>query len=444
VLAAVLTLGGAVGPALARGAPAVQPGASAGHGAGALQVFSKPPVLVRAGETVRIPVDASCSTDQGASCGASVTFSVLERGAPWREFAAPARPDLAFDLTAPAARAVDGAGSGAAGSGSVAYVIRGRDDLGRTMRLPPAGESAPLRLYVVVRMRTIPIPTPAFGRTVRGVTVLSLPWGTGPDKAGLAPGNESPTLGPSSFDVDARGRIYLMDNLQGRLGVFDGGRLVSATSLDVAGWADVSLAGDGSAYVLTRLQGNLQVQRVDPTGRPAPPVGVGGAIPSEIGTAGDRVFVHALPIDAWVPLGGGSDAAAVRMGRPLADGGELLRVVGPRSLRLGLLRHGKVANAVELSSSVDLGEVSLAQPDGRGGYVAVLHVWRQTPTPADQYQVIHVLAGGGVTAFCVPNAGYAQAAALSTFRLGADGHLYHLTSGSAGVRVVRYQIGGMA
>src|SRR5205814_1191132 len=82
--------------------------------------------------------------------------------------------------------------------------------------------------------------------------------------------------------------------------------------------------------------------------------------PSEIGTAGDRVFVHALPIDAWVPLGGGSDAAAVRMGRPLADGGELLKVVGPRSLRLGLLRHGEVAVAVELSSSVNLGEVALA------------------------------------------------------------------------------------
>jgi hypothetical protein len=48
-----------------------------------------------------------------------------------------------------------------------------------------------------------------------GRTVLALPWGSGPMRAGLAPGNESATLGPSSFDVDAAGRIFLLDGLQG-------------------------------------------------------------------------------------------------------------------------------------------------------------------------------------------------------------------------------------
>ena len=132
------------------------------------------------------------------------------------------------------------------------------------------------------------------------------------------------------------------------------------------------------------------------------------------------------------------------MGRPLADGEQLLKVVDAGSLRLGTVGDGAVTDAVELTSSVALGEAALAEQDGRGGYVAVVHVWRDAPEPADQFQVLHVRADGGVSAFCTPNAEFAQTAALSKFRLGADGYLYQLTSWSAGMRIARYRIGGMA
>jgi hypothetical protein len=128
----------------------------------------------------------------------------------------------------------------------------------------------------------------------------------------------------------------------------------------------------------------------------------------------------------------------------LPDGGELLKVIDARSLRLATVRGGVATGAVQLDSSVDLGEVALAEPDGRGGYVAVVRVWRDRPMPADQYQVMHVTAEGRVTAFCVRSHAYAQTAALSVFRLGRDGRLYQLTSGPAGMRVLRYRIGGMA
>src|SRR5436305_1817879 len=63
-----------------------------------------------------------------------------------------------------------------------------------------------------------------FGDVRAGATVLSLPWGSGPLRAGISLGSQSPTVGPSAFDVDAAGRVYLLDELQARVAVFDGGR----------------------------------------------------------------------------------------------------------------------------------------------------------------------------------------------------------------------------
>src|SRR6266571_7496304 len=55
--------------AAATGAKAVD---SAG---GSLAVYYSPPVLVRAGEAVQIPVDVVCSTPSGAACDASLSLS---------------------------------------------------------------------------------------------------------------------------------------------------------------------------------------------------------------------------------------------------------------------------------------------------------------------------------------------------------------------------------
>src|SRR5205823_5700393 len=43
-----------------------------------LQVFSRPPVLVRAGEPVQIPVDVVCTTAAGRTCGATATLWVRD------------------------------------------------------------------------------------------------------------------------------------------------------------------------------------------------------------------------------------------------------------------------------------------------------------------------------------------------------------------------------
>jgi len=108
VLAAGATVTGASagGAGGAAGGSSVAGGRPEGSARDALQVFYSPPVLVRAGEAVRIPVDASCATEAGGSCPVSVTFSTPDVGGAWRSFSNPATPGLAFDLSASASAAV--------------------------------------------------------------------------------------------------------------------------------------------------------------------------------------------------------------------------------------------------------------------------------------------------------------------------------------------------
>src|SRR5438046_2765020 len=76
--------------------------------------------------------------------------------------------------------------------------------------------SSPLAVYVTRDLPVVRVPAVPFGQVQRPQTVLSLRWGSGPARAGLEPGLESATVGASSFDVDAAGRIYLIDSLQDR------------------------------------------------------------------------------------------------------------------------------------------------------------------------------------------------------------------------------------
>jgi hypothetical protein len=292
-------------------------------------------------------------------------------------------------------------------------------------------------------MPTALIPAIAFGDVRKGEEVLSLPWGSGDRRAGLELGDESDTLGPTSFDVDLDGRIYLLDALQQRLAVFEQGRLMRESHLPQTLF-DVAAEGDGQAFVLSRSGGSLDVRRVDPSGAVSPPASLGEGIPGQLAVVGGRAFADLLPLDAWteVPAPGGGVAAAppIHVGRPLANG-ELLRVARPEFVRLGTVSDGRVIDAVELRSPVGLGDVALAEADGAGGYWAVVHVWQGEPEPADQYQVVHVRAGRVLGTFAVSNRHFAAAPPLNRFRL-AGGFLYQMTSSPEGMQIVRYDVGG--
>ena len=106
-------------------------------------------------------------------------------------------------------------------------------------------------------------------------------------RAGIALGNEAAVVGPSSFDVDRRGRVFLLDTEQRRLAVFDRGRLVRLERLQLDR-PIVARRGDGAEIARRRLE------RPDAdVPRPRLPQALAGRSARRL--AGDEVFDRAQP-----------------------------------------------------------------------------------------------------------------------------------------------------
>jgi len=426
-------LGGLTAVLLGLGSPAALSAGAGSRGTkGSLEIYYTSPVLAHAGERVLMPVQVVCVDANGHACRASVTLSTRVGIAPWRATAAPATPGLSFDLSAAAARAV-----GAGADGSVRFVIRARDESGREVTLPPTGEPEPLSFFVATRITVRRIPTIPFGGTRAGSVALSLPWGSGPMRAGLVPGRESASLGPSSFDVDRHGRIYLLDPEQGRMAVFSHGRLTREAVLPLGADAQIAAGPQGAARVIDRSTGALVARRVDASGAASDPDPLTGAMVDAVRTVGGQWFGLVLPLDAWVALDGTSEPSA---GLPLPGGGAILTVARPSGLRLATsTRDGRIEDAVELRATARIGEVALAESDGRAGVWIVVHLWGESPA-ADQYQVMHLLGTRVLGSFAVADLAFADTPPLSRFRMGADGALYQLTSTAAGIQIIRFDL----
>jgi hypothetical protein len=417
----------------------------AGHGARraplprSLEIYYSNPVLVRAGERVRVPVDVVCATAAGRACSARATVSVQD-GTGWRSASAAAASSLAFDVSAAAGRTTAGS--------AVPFFIQA-SGAGRVASLPSPGRTSPLLFYVTTRMPVTRIPRIPFGQVKKPVTALSLPWGTGPRRAGIELGRESVTIGPSSFEVDPAGAVHLLDALQQRLATFSRGRLVRSTHLSVHPRADLALTRSGVAFVLDSAGSSVVVRQIDPSGRPLGTVQLGSAIPSQLRAAGDRAFAQLLPVDGWVQVPAATIPGAaptsvsrtVSVGLPDTAGGQLLSVAREDRVRLGMVTGTRVHRAVELRSAERFGELALSQTDGHDGYYVVVRVWRSTPTPADQYQFVHLARGRIAQTFAMADERFAESAPLSKFRIGSDGNLYQLVSSPAGMRIVRYDLG---
>ena len=446
VSAMVAAIAVAAAVVMVRGVAAAQTGRPGSAAVPArLQILYTAPVLVRAGERVLVPVDAICASVRGVPCRARVTMRAAAGLGPFRAATAEASPGLRFDLSAVAARALAGGGS----SGSVRFSIEANGG-GAQAALPAAAVDSPLRFYVAKSLRELRVPAIAFGRLRRGRTVLSLPWGTGPRRAGIALSEGDVPVGPASFDVDRRGRVLLLDTEQSRLGTFANGRLVSAASLPLAPRSDLAATADGGVDVLVPgADGRVDVRRIAADGSPGAaidvPMSAATGIAGAIRAVGEDAFVHLFPLDAWVPVAGPSSArgtAGLSVGEPLKGGRRLVSVVRARRVRLATVDEGRIRDAVELWFRRELGELALAATYGDDGYVAVVHVWRGGPHPADAFQVVRVAGGRIASSFLLPSRSYTSGVPQSSFRLGPDGALYQLRTLPTGVRVVRYRIGG--
>ncbi|HEX2089134.1 MAG TPA: hypothetical protein VHI54_04250 [Actinomycetota bacterium] len=428
-----IPLSGEVGLGDASRAASLDPPAS-------IDLFYTPPGLVRAGSTVRVSVDAICTTTGGSQCPVDVTLGTQVGAEPWETVTRSAESGAEFDVTDAAARA------GGNGAGMVRFFLRAHT--GTELATSAGNPRAPLKFWVVPEMQKIQIPAIPFGQVRKPTNVLFLPWGAGRTKAGLSPGRESLTGGPSSFDVDDRGRIHLLDTEQDRLAVFSEGELIREVRLALDSDADVSVAADGTAYVLEVRDDIAEVRAVSSSGTVQPAQPLGEALSAHVRTVGAKAYANLLPADAWVrvPEAGMIPTAAIPSdtftGIPISGDAKLVRIATDRSIRLATVSGDEVSNAVEVQSDTPLGEVALAEPDGNGGYWCVVRVWRENPAPADQYHVLHISGEEIVESFAVSSEQFADTPPLSRFRLANGGNLYQLTTSPSGVRIVRFELGG--
>lgn len=405
----------------------------AGNSVGSLDLYYTPPVLVRSGERVTLPVDVICATRKGLPCSADVVLGLREPGQGWRMIEAASVRQVRFDLSASAVRAHHF-------GGAVSFFLRARAGE-RTVSLPRDGAASPLQFFVTGPMPVVHSPFLRYGDFRRPSTVLFLPWGSGPMRAGLSFGHEAPTSGPSAFDVDRQGRVYLLDPGQNRLAAFDRRSLARTVRMRIHPSA-VMAVGAGRISVMDRVDGSVRLRTVFSSGRTGASLELGPGIPSEVRTVGKEILAHVLPLDAWVRVSHGRPSG-ISVGRPFRAGAQLLRVARETSVRLGTVFGGAVRSAVELRSHERFGEVALAEPDRRGGYVVVVRVWRQQPSLADQFQAIHLGRSGRVLeTFAIPSGESADTAPMGRFRLGPHGDLYEMRSASDGVRIVRFDLRG--
>ncbi|MFO0590214.1 MAG: hypothetical protein U0441_21910 [Polyangiaceae bacterium] len=100
-----------------------------------------------------------------------------------------------------------------------------------------------------------------------GVPVFKAKWGSAPDELGRDRPNEGNPMGPMSMAVDAKGRMYVLDEINGRI-VRRGadGKVEATISSNLIAPQDMAVAADGSTLVLDRFV-DKQVAIYDESGR---------------------------------------------------------------------------------------------------------------------------------------------------------------------------------
>jgi hypothetical protein len=426
------------------GAAAPEPASVAGDRS--LEAVHVPQLLTAPGERVRLRFDAFCASgdpnDGEADC--SPTGSVFVRSG--------SRAPLEIPLAA----AEDAGGNylvadvpddvASDGSGFSYYAVL--HDGEATAVLPPGGEAAPYTSVPMERAVRIDLGTHSFGAGRRpNARVASASWGNGRDDVGLEQGRTQGPIGASGFDVDAAGRVYVLDEAHHR--VLEWARSSirpSRVAVPVSGTiGDLSVGSDGSLYVLETVgepTGRPLVRRFDDGGRELESIELAEQTASQIRNGPDGPIVLQQPAQQWmpvipggVPAGRSEQRRLARAARPLVGGRELTVFRTGDELRVALTNGSGVRRGWRIVSASSLAEVQLAEPLGNRVVVVV----RVYADDRDEFIALVLDDRGLVRQFAIAPNDWAETAPLGRFRL-AGKALYQLGSSPNGVFVDRFDL----
>ena len=320
---------------------------------------------------------------------------------------------------------------------------------------PPAASHAAPRTSKNVSPRQVAVGTATAARRapaadLPGDVVLRAPWGGGPGELGRRAANESSPEGPMSFAVAKNGRAYVLDQVNSRVSVFDGGSAVRTLPLPADTFQDIAVREDGGVALLDRY-GAESVAFLSTEGRLTHEVPLAGdGVPS----GGDVTALFQHEDGTWVEVQHGSlvriadaqgnalDERNVIPGRLMADGSAIrMSKSGASAAWLAVTPPGERARALtRVEFELPVLQLLGLETDATGRIVIAADLAEESPEPPfallDARETIVVLSrdGAELERFELPAATGGEES-LRRVRLGPDGAIHHMSFSESGVTV---------
>ncbi len=404
----------------------------------ALAVTHLSPALRLRGEDVTLRYGIYCAGDSACKPAGTVYARAGVSGA-FRAF------PLQLDKSSPVGEWVAQLPASLRDAGELDYYAVLRDTVGGSMSTIPAGGiAAPQRSFLLDSPIIVALGMHTFGATRAADTrVATAAWGSGPGDVGLESNPEHTPIGASSFDIDPAGGVRILDEVHHRSLRFASGA-VTATPLAIDGTiADMSVARDGSVYVLEPENASHAMpllRSFDSAGRSQATTQLSDATAEAVRMTDAGPATLGYPSAQWSPAstGAGPKAHSAKPQPGLETSvGQVVVDRTQSELRVSLVDGSVVTRSWRITSATPLAEVQLAQPLDSGRLVVVLRTYTDN---ASEFVALVLGPAGVVKQLSLPANDWAETAPVSRFRLSGSS-LFQLGSTSAGAFVDRYDLG---
>lgn len=299
---------------------------------------------------------------------------------------------------------------------------------------------------------------PAQGRSVASAgleRVIAAPWGSGRGSLGHDIPTEGAPVGPMSFVVDERGRVYVLDQVNARVAWFEGGKAAGEVRVPGDTFQDIELDGQGGFILLDRHQ-TSSLAYIDAAGNIDHEVGLVGLGIAEA-TAVTAIFrradgvwaevEHARLVHVADERGKALAARQVIEGRFGEGGGALLRASLERPTGASVTEipatGGPARELARASFQMFPAAITGLEPlPGGRVLLSVLLIEERAVSPYDVVRAEHALLtfgadGRQLTRETLPDHEGPEEL-FRAVRLGADGAVYALRCAQAGAEIWKY------
>jgi hypothetical protein len=299
-----------------------------------------------------------------------------------------------------------------------------------------------------------PAPRVTATPTARSEEVFTAPWGGRRGELGRRAANESSPEGPMSFAVDTRGRAFVLDQVNGRVQIFERGQAPRTLPLPADTYQDVALAQGDGVVLLDRL-GKETVAFADATGKISHEIALQGRGVPE---AGDVTGLFQRDDGTWVEVkhanlvhiadadGAPIEERSIVQGR-FGSQGSVLRASksGDRAAWIAERTERGVTPLAKVSFDLPVWQLLELDTDPRGRIFLAASLLQESAGPPfdveDAREVVVVLDAVGTEVLRVElPASTGPEESFRRVRLGGDGALYHLAYEERGVTLRRVSL----